>query len=130
MKSLKTLERFKAHWTERYGFSSVGATSIFVGATMEVTSSLVGTEGCCVSSSTTRVSSLGALLGFLHFLGFPKIYFLSGVTRAPLRHWRRQVGWNRSFFIGIVRLRTSEVPHVDPITDAFVKSIRKSLTYI
>ncbi|KAK4425272.1 hypothetical protein Salat_1721100 [Sesamum alatum] len=53
--ALKTLERFKARWTERYGFSSVGASSSSLRAITELHSSPVRTEDCgLIQSGPTR----------------------------------------------------------------------------
>ncbi|KAK4417225.1 DNA mismatch repair protein MSH4 [Sesamum alatum] len=78
--ALKTLEQFRARWTEKYSFSSMGATSISVGATMEVASSPVWTEGCGVSSTTPKVSPLG----------LPRVSALPRVSPEPIPEWHDQ----------------------------------------
>ncbi|KAK4415379.1 hypothetical protein Salat_2645300 [Sesamum alatum] len=59
VEALKTLERFRARWREKYGFGSVGSVSSSVGSIMEVATSPMRTEGCGVQLSTPppRVSS-------------------------------------------------------------------------
>ncbi|KAK4417093.1 cytochrome [Sesamum alatum] len=49
--ALKTLERFRAGWREKYGFSLAGSSSATMGAITEASSSPMQTEGCSLMQS-------------------------------------------------------------------------------
>ncbi|KAK4425140.1 hypothetical protein Salat_1707900 [Sesamum alatum] len=118
--ALKTLDKFRTRWREKFGFGGSGSVSTTMGSIVEVSSSPLHKECCGVLSSAPRVSGQHSL---------PR--FSESPTQTPtnedsqLHVASRLVECEKvhnEIYIGTVKLQQAEVPHADPIAEAFAKS--------